>query len=217
MPHGRSKCTDFTEYVNVFLPSSKVSADVAHRTFAGAQHSTQPAASSRPQPSEPDTEASSHGASDTPEYFQELSQKAELCSVPSLCPGSGSDVTSAGWVCGSSSLVSGSGREVANHKLLACLPALTSHWVKKHKFFFSITVWFLLVCKYSWHWKFLSLWQGFIIVALTTVLRCSSSIALVTPPPRNPSVININDPQPSSHPCLMISTSSPPFTAISEH
>lgn len=44
----------FTEYVNVFLPSSKVSADVAHRTFAGAQ----PAASlSRPQPSEsePDT------------------------------------------------------------------------------------------------------------------------------------------------------------------
>ena len=85
----------FTEYGNVFLPSFKVSADVAHRTFAGAQ----PAASSRPQPSESDTR---QRASDTRlRVSRNSSQKAELCSARTQ-PGPGSDtVTSADWVCGS--------------------------------------------------------------------------------------------------------------------
>ena len=72
----------FTEYVNVFLPSYKVSADVAPRTFAGAQ----PAAS-QPVQAPAIRVRARHGARQPggpPTEFPELSQKAELCSEPRL-------------------------------------------------------------------------------------------------------------------------------------
>ena len=69
----------FTEYVNVFLPSSKVSADVAHRTFAGAQ----PAARSRPQPSEPDTARQPQGLLRQPSISRNSRRKLS-CALPGL-------------------------------------------------------------------------------------------------------------------------------------
>lgn len=122
----------FTEYVNVFLPSSKVSADVAHRTFAGAQ----PAASlSRPQPSEsePDT-ARQPGASDSGQSSRNSRRK--LSCAPSPGPGSGSDklhqpAEESAAPAETTEPPSGSGRKVCtgpgrksrkSHKFAHCLP-----------------------------------------------------------------------------------------------
>ena len=72
----------FTEYVNVFLPSSKVSADVAHRTFAG------PSLVPPVQPGPAITAGARHSqaARGLRQSSRNCQQKAELCSARAPAP-----------------------------------------------------------------------------------------------------------------------------------